>query len=557
MPEFDNSEIKKIAEIKKREAEDLAQILADKYGLPYTDLSIVPVGVEALTTVPEKTALEAELAVFGIKGKNADVAILTPNNAHVEEVLDDLKRKGFETRLHISSKPSLESAWERYKEVSHIKTSHMSTVELTPERLKEFADQIHSIEDVRTLIKKETSDDSLESTTRALEIVIAGALTTHASDIHIQPQEASIRIRLRLDGVLTDIAELSPKLYNLLVSRIKLSSGLKLNIKQKAQDGRFTISVGEDDIEIRTSILPGAYGETIVLRLLNPKTISLDIEKVGMTPQQLALIEEATTKPNGMILNTGPTGSGKTTTLYSLLKRVNKPGINIITIEDPVEYHIKGITQTQTKKGYTFLEGLRSALRQDPDIIMVGEIRDSETARVAINSALTGHLVLSTLHTNTAAGAIPRLLDLEVDKKVLGDALTIAMAQRLLRRLCESCKEKYTPTSQEKQVLEKIVSEMPDEYKKEIHDTSAEVWKAKGCEKCNTTGYKGREGIFEIIKVDESVERALLENPSEREIWQATASQNLLRMRGHGVLKVFKGITDITELSRVVDLKEE
>ncbi|MAZ40642.1 hypothetical protein CL654_00785 [bacterium] len=556
MPEFSNDEVKRLEEIKHKEAENLAQILADKYGLPYTDLSIVPVSVEALTSIKEETAKEAELAVFDIHGNTAKVAILTPNNAHVEEVLDMLRKKDLEPELHITSEPSLATAWERYKEVSHINVSQTSTVELTPQRLKEFTDQIKSTSDVTRLVEQETKSDDLGSATKALEIVVAGALATNASDIHIQPQETAIRIRLRLDGVLQDITELDQKLYNLLVSRIKLASGVKLNIKNKAQDGRFTIRVGEDDIEIRTSVLPGAYGETIVLRLLNPKTVSLDIEKVGMAQGQLDIVLTAVKKPNGMILNTGPTGSGKTTTLYSLLKYVNKPGINIITIEDPVEYHIKGITQTQIKKGYTFLEGLRSALRQDPDIMMVGEIRDGETAKVAINSALTGHLVLSTLHTNTAAGAIPRLLDLEVDSKVLGDALTVAMAQRLLRRLCTECKEEYTPNEEEKTLLSEVLNEVPQEYKKEVPEVGSPVWRAKGCDACNGTGYKGREGIFEIIQVDESVEAVILNNPSEREIWNTTKNQGLLRMRGHGVLKVLSGITDLEELSRVVDLKE-
>src|SRR3989344_4868980 len=549
MPEFKNED-KRIENLRKKEAEDLAQILADKYKLPYTDLSIVPVNIEALMLISEKQSREAELAVFNKKGSAVDVAILTPNNALVEGVLDELNRKKLKPKLYISSKPSLETAWERYKEVSHVKATDTRTVELTPERLKNFSDKIKTTDDVRNLVKQETQGDDLQTTTSTLEIVIAGALATKASDIHIQPQETTIRVRFRLDGVLQDIVDLPQKLYNLLLSRIKLASGLKLNIKQKAQDGRFTISVGEDNIEIRTSVLPGAYGETIVLRLLNPKTISLDIERVGMTQKQLAIVIEAAKKPDGMILNTGPTGSGKTTTLYSLLKHVNESGINIITIEDPVEYHIKGITQTQIQKGYTFLEGLRSALRQDPDIIMVGEIRDSETARVAVDAALTGHLVLSTLHTNTAAGAIPRLIDLQVDTKVLGDSLTVAMAQRLIRRLCEKCKEQYSPNEEEKKLLETILLAVPEGYKSEIPPSGVSVaWKAKGCSECNNTGYKGREGIFEIISVDEAVEEVIIKSPSERDIWNASKSQGVLRMKEHGVLKVLKGMTDVAELS--------
>src|SRR3989338_3034454 len=252
-------------------------------------------------------------------------------------------------------------------------------------------------------------------TSRLLEVFIAGALALDASDIHLEPEEKNIRLRLRLDGVLQELVSLEYDVYKFVVSRVKLISGLKLNVQKEAQDGRFSIKFGETEIEVRTSVIPGSYGETIVLRILNPETISVPLEELGMESKLLAIMERQIKKPNGMILNTGPTGSGKTTTLYAFLKKVKTPEIKIITIEDPIEYHLPGITQKQVDKAkkYTFASGLSAGLRQDPDVIMVGEIRDEETAQTATNAALTGHLVLSTLHTNNASGTIPRLIDLK------------------------------------------------------------------------------------------------------------------------------------------------
>jgi len=293
---------------------------------------------------------------------------------------------------------------------------------------------------------------------------MAGALSLKASDVHIEPEENSTHLRYRLDGILTKIGEIDTKTYKQLLSRIKLTAGLKLNIKNNAQDGRFSIKVKNSEMEIRTSTMPGTYGESVVLRILNPDSISVSIEKLGIEPRLFKILEEEISKPNGMILNTGPTGSGKTTTLYAFLKRIDSPEIKVITIEDPVEYHIKGITQTQTDvdKGYTFAKGLKSALRQDPDVIMVGEIRDSETAEIAIQSSLTGHLVLSTLHTNTAAGTFPRFVDLGMNPRILGSAINLTMAQRLVRKLCNDCKKEIPIEGEDRTIIDKILSGIQD-----------------------------------------------------------------------------------------------
>ena len=401
-----------------------------------------------------------------------------------------------------------------------------------------------------------------------LEILLAGAIATSASDIHLEPEEESVRLRFRLDGVLNDITFFDNKLYTQLLSRIKLVSGLKLNIKHTAQDGRFSITLGESNIEIRTSVLPGAYGESIVLRVLNPKSILVNFSDLGIEPSLFSVVEKEIKKPNGLILLTGPTGSGKTTSLYAFLRTINSPESKIITIEDPIEYHLNGINQTQVDKSkdYTFLTGLRSALRQDPDVIMVGEIRDEETAKIAVNASLTGHLVFSTLHTNNAAGTIPRLIDLGVNAKVIDAALNLAIAQRLVRKLCEVCKEKYAPEGAEKKLLEEVRASIVARSPRESSGVASRpvpeitvVYRAKegGCSACHTTGYRGREGVFEAIIVDQLISKTLSENPNEREIRVAAKGQGLLEMRQDGVLKVLAGSTSLVELGRVVDLSEE
>ncbi|MFZ2523468.1 MAG: GspE/PulE family protein, partial [Minisyncoccia bacterium] len=393
--------------------------------------------------------------------------------------------------------------------------------------------------------------------TRIMEIILAGAISLNASDIHIEPESDFVRIRYRLDGILTDILEFDRDTYKLLLSRIKLVSNLKLNVGG-SQDGRFSIIVKSSEIEIRSSILPGGNGESVVLRVLNPDAISVPLEQLGINPKLLKVLLAELARPNGMILNTGPTGSGKTTALYAFLKRLYSPEIKIITIENPIEYHLPGIVQTQTdeKNNYTFAEGLRSALRQDPDVIMVGEIRDSETAEIAINSALTGHLVFSTLHTNNAAGTFPRLIDLGVNPKVISSAINIAMAQRLVRKLCQYCKQQIELTGDDKKIVDEIVSTITDKSALEGVDTS-HYYHSVGCDKCNMLGYKGRIGVFEAILMDENIEKVIQENPSEREINKESKYQNILNMTQDGIVKVLQGITTLEELKRVIDLERQ
>ncbi len=556
----EESQNRRVSDLHTEEAEGLAQMLATRYDLPYIDLTKTAINTDALRLVAEPEARAAGLAAFKAVGKNIFVAILTPNNPHVDEITKELANKNFIVHLHLASEISLEHAWERYAEVSKSSRTDAGVISISDEQIATYTTQFKSLADIARTIGEEGSESLAEGgITNILEVILSGALTSLASDIHIEPEEKTIRLRYRLDGVLHDIADIDPRLYRQILSRIKLVSGLKLNVKQSAQDGRFSIKVHEMEMEIRTSVIPDAYGESVVMRILNPETIRVTFTNLGIDPELMKIFEREISKPNGLILLTGPTGSGKTTTLYSFLSKVNSPEYKIITIEDPIEYHLEGVNQTQVnrEKGYTFLSGLRAALRQDPDIIMVGEIRDSETAKIAVNSALTGHLVFSTLHTNNAAGAIPRLIDLGANPKVLTSALTLSIAQRLVRKLCPACKKTEAPTAEEKEVLVKTLETIAKKKPALPLPSTDAIWRAQGCVECNQTGYKGRIAVFEAIIIDDAISKVTNENPSEKEIKIAAIPQGILDMRQDGVLKILTGVTDLAELGRVVDLHEE
>lgn len=548
---------RKLKDLRESEEESLAQVMSYKYGLPYIDLSINPVNIDALRVVREQEAKSAEVAPFNILNKKISLAIISPNNQKTLSLIEELKNKGYSVELFMASHLSLDKVWGRYKDLSYAMETKGGALDISNEEIQDLVKDVKTAKDINTSIQKVISEKKSYRITRILEIILAGAISLKASDVHIEPEDELVRLRYRLDGVLNDILEMEHGIYNLLLSRIKLISNLKLNVKDKAQDGRFSIKIGETEIEVRTSLLPGGYGESVVLRVLNPDSISVSLENLGINKKLLNILMHELKKPNGMILNTGPTGSGKTTTLYAFLKHVHNTGIKIITIENPIEYHLKGIVQTQTdeEKGYTFLEGLRSALRQDPDIIMVGEIRDDETAEIAVNSALTGHLVFSTLHTNNAAGTFPRLIDLGINPKVITSAINIAMAQRLLRTLCPHCKKKKVLTDSEKTFVEKVLSEIKDGDEL-VSINRNEIYESVGCDKCNFTGYKGRTGIYEAILTDEKIEAVVKENPSEREISKVAKEQGILSMKQDGVIKVLKGLTSLDELGRVIDLEE-
>ena len=556
MVKFDDSKHqKKLAELHEQEEEQLAQILSRKYGVEYVDLTRVSVDTDALRLIPEDEAKRASIAAFRKAGKKVFLAVRSPARQEVKQQIEFLKRLGYGVRLFMVSTNSLKHAWSHYKDISHATASAAGMLNVSAEEITKISEEIKSLPDLVVYFEDIVSSKSTHKVSRLLEVILGGGLALGVSDVHIEPEEEFIRIRFRLDGVLTSVTEINRPTYKLLLSRIKLLSGMKLNIKNKAQDGRFSVKLGEKEIEIRSSIIPGAYGETVVMRLLDPSTIGLSLTDLGFDDFTLSVFKHEISKPNGMILNTGPTGSGKTTTLYAFLKYIFKPAIKIITLENPVEYHLPGIVQTQITKNYSFAQGLRAILRQDPDVIMVGEIRDPEVAEVAVHAALTGHLVFSTLHTNNAAGTFPRLIDLGVRPEVLSSALNITMAQRLARKLCDNCKRPVPLQGDKRRLAELIMQYMP--RKEEVGEIPSVVYGPVGCDHCNNTGFKGRVAIVEAIQMDPSVEATLRYNPTEIEIWRAARHQNLRRMYEDGLIKVFKGITSFDELARVVDINEE
>jgi type II secretory ATPase GspE/PulE/Tfp pilus assembly ATPase PilB-like protein len=420
-------------------------------------------------------------------------------------------------------------------------------IKISPQSLEEIEKQIKNLSD----FKEKISFYLTKEVSKALEVILGGVIFLEASDLHLEPGEEQAKMRARIDGVLQDILFLDTKTYENLLSRIKLLSGIKLNISGRPQDGRFSVLFNNILVEIRTSILPAEHGESIVLRILNPKSL-FDMEVLGLRNDLLEIFKREIKKPNGMIIVTGPTGSGKTTTLYAFLKKIQSPEIKIITIEDPIEYHLNGISQTQTdpQKGYDFASGLKSIMRQDPDVILVGEIRDLETADIALQAALTGHLVLTTLHTNDAAGTVVRLISLGAKNSNIGPAINMAIAQRLIRKICKDCSELEAVSSQDLIKIKAGLKGLSNEVKiPEITD-KLKIPKEKGCKYCNSTGYRGRIGIFEIFLVDYDMEKFILTNPSVADLKEKAIKKGMVTMYQDGLIKVLEGETTLEEVER-------
>lgn len=565
MSDTDEKNKKFVDDLHLKEEEELVETLArDKYGIPSINLTGVGIENEALKLIDEKRARELEVAPFNLSGKIVSIAVRAPARDDIRIFEEEIEKKGYVIKWFMASRASLEKAWARYEEISYAAKVKSGSLDVSEESLKKLADEIKSVEDVLKAIEEVKQNDNTHKVSRMLEIMIGGSIGIGASDIHLEPEETNVRFRMRIDGILQEILRIDYPTFKFLNSRIKLLAGMKLTTTQSSQDGRFSIWLDKDEISLRVSAMPGAYGESIVMRILNPKSIRVQVEELGMTEKLYKQTLLEIQKPNGLILITGPTGSGKTTTLYAFMQKIYSPEIKIITIEDPVEYHLPGLSQTQVEpdKGYTFFEGLKSALRQDPDVIMVGEIRDPDTAKTAVESALTGHLVFSTLHTNNAGGVVPRLIDLEVNPKILVSALKMSIAQRLVRKLCTECRKKVGATPEEETLLKKII----DDAKAEGKDMTEygintqppyEIYAPVGCDKCNKTGYRGRIGIFEAILTDDAMEALIPQNPSEHEIKKVSEKQGILDMKEDGVLKILNGTTSLEEVKSVVDLEEE
>lgn len=411
--------------------------------------------------------------------------------------------------------------------------------------------KIQNVSDFKELIQESLSED----TSVIIKTIMAGAIEMNVSDLHFEAEEKGSKLRMRIDGVLQEVSTFNTLQYKSIVSRIKLLSEMKLNVEKKPQDGRFTVLVEKDpieQIEIRVSTLPSEYGETIVMRVLNPKNL-INLEDLGLRKDLYKIFVEQTQKPNGMIVVTGPTGSGKTTTLYAFLKKMQSSEIKIITIEDPIEYHLGGISQTQVdpKKGYDFASGLRSIVRQDPDVILVGEIRDLETASIALQAALTGHLVLSTLHTNDASGTVARFIALGESPVNIAPAMNMVVAQRLIRKVCPKCGQSKIISKEEYDEMKKTLENITQAIEIPEFTENTKILYAKGCSYCNNTGYKGRIGLFETLIIDPETEDYILTSPSSSALEKFAINKGMTTMKQDGFIKILNGVTTFEEVKRV------
>ena len=537
----------KLSDIELGRLEDQYQALATTLGLPFSNFKTAPLDPDSLKAVPEEIARAGSFCPFSKLGSTLGIAVLDPKKSETDSALKLLEKKGFSLKVYITSPDGLSRLLKHYTGIKTSNTFEVGAIDVSEEDIKKFQDEIKNITDLKNKVTH-------ISTTKLVEVLIAGALKIEASDIHFEPERINTRVRYRIDGVLVDVTELKTTDYQKFVSRIKVLTKMKLNVHSSPQDGRFTIKEADTAIEVRVSILPSEYGETIVMRLLDPRKIKQNLNELGIREDLLVLIKAQLSKPNGTLLTTGPTGSGKTTSLYAFINYLNEVGSKIITIEDPIEYHIKGISQTQVdpSKGYTFANGLRAIVRQDPDIILVGEIRDMETAEIALHAALTGHLVLSTIHTNNSAGTVPRLLDLGIKPQILAPAISMAMAQRLVRRLCLNCRIKKEI---EPEVLAKVKKELdPIKSKFNIEDLSSKsvIYHPGKCIECNETGYKGRIGVYEAFIISREIEEMILMSPSVSAIEDQAAKEGMTTMLQDSYLKLIAGITSLEEIERIL-----
>lgn len=508
--------------------EVLGQLVAEHYNVPYVSLSRKVIASEVLHLIPEEAATTFRILPFAIRDGIVSLAMEDPSDLEAREFV---KRKtGMKLAIHYVTAPEFAAALGQYKK--NIQEAFTNIIEENVEKSTSKSGDAASLAEDLPVIK-------------ILDTILEYAVAERASDIHFEVMESVFLIRFRIDGVLRDILNLPVAIHPAIVARIKILSQLKIDEHRIPQDGRFKFKIKESFIALRVSILPGFYGENIVLRILPESTRPLALEELGLTGHNLSVVKENIKKPHGMILVTGPTGSGKTTTLYSILNILNTTEVKICTVEDPIEYGIKRVNQIQINPaaGLTFAAGLRSLLRHDPDIIMVGEIRDKETAEMAIHSSLTGHLVLSTLHTNDAASTIPRFLDMGAEGFLVASTVNIVIAQRLVRKVCTTCIESYKPSDEKLQYLKKYL---------EGSELTHNFYRGKGCPECGNKGYKGRVGIYEVLEVNEALRDLIIKRVSAEEIQKAGVSRGMIPLIRDGMNKALGGITTIEEVLRVV-----
>jgi len=547
--ETKNALEEKMKELEIKHQEEVVQAKAQSFGVPYISLVGMLIMADALAVIPEEDAMKyGVLSFFYKQNENWKLGVLNypiseETQAYIKTISDKEK---LQPEIYLISEESLNRAKKLYASVPKY-TEIQSGVNITEEDLKKYESELSDFRQLNEKMLQVNISD-------IITLIIAAALKFRSSDIHIEAEEKDVKVRFRIDGLLHDAATLPADFWKKLISRIKLIAGLKINVSDVPQDGRFTIFMTEDKIDVRVSALPTSYGESVVMRLLKSSAASLAFVDLGLRGLAQKRLAEEVQKTNGMIITTGPTGSGKTTTLYAILNKLNDSETKIITLEDPVEYKLKGINQSQIdhSKGYTFADGLRSILRQDPDIVMVGELRDFETADVAINAALTGHLVISTIHTNSAAGAIPRFMAMGVKPFLLAPALNAVIGQRLCRRVCDACKEEI---KLDEETLQKVLAELkqiPEAAGEKIDFNNLKFYKGKGCDKCSGLGYKGRIGIYEIFTMNPEVEAVILSGQlSEYVIQDIARKSGMVTMMQDGLLKCLDGITTVDEVFRV------
>ncbi len=519
--------------------------------IPLKEVISSEIELKVLELIPEETVETYKMIPIGRKGNILEVGMIYPEDLKAREALKFLARQNkLKSKISLITPSTFKALFKRYK----------SLKKEVKEALEELELEIKTEKVEKRKLKEKELKKLVEEApiSKIVAVLLRHAVEGKASDIHIEPTREKLRIRFRLDGILHSSIFLPLKVHPAIVTRIKILSNLKIDESRIPQDGRFTAKVGERYIDFRVSTFPTSLGEKVAIRVLDPSVGLKTFEEIGLEGKNLKILKEALKKPYGLILATGPTGCGKTTTLYAILRSLNKEEVNIVTLEDPIEYFLEGINQSQVKPdiGYDFAQGLRHVLRQDPDIIMVGEIRDEETASLTTHAALTGHIVLSTLHTNNAIGAIPRLIDLKVRPFLIPPSLNIIIAQRLVRRLCPFCKKKKKVNLEEEKIIERELGKLPKEMRKKLKIKKPYyIFKAVGCKRCRNEGYIGRTAILEILKMTSTLSEIILKDPSEKRIEKEAISQGMITMMQDGLLKALKGITSLEEILRATEEK--
>lgn len=514
----------------------IAKARGQQYNLEFIDLSESAVSPEALNAVPEAVARRYTAFPYSLDKINGilSIAMANPLDLAALEFLE--KKSGLKIKTAIAAAGDIQKAIEeRY--------SQSLSTEVTA-ALKETGETVEKVIDISELTSGRIIREA--PIAKIVATILEFAMKSRASDVHIEPQEDKTRVRYRIDGILHEKLVLPRRVHDALISRIKILCDMKIDEKRIPQDGRFNFRAGEEEVDLRVSSLPTVHGEKIVMRLLKKSGKVPTLTELGLRGAALKNLQQSILVPHGIVLITGPTGSGKTTTLYAILNEINTPRVNIVTLEDPVEYQVHGVNQVQInpQAGLTFASGLKSFLRQDPNIIMVGEIRDKETADLAIQASLTGHLVFSTLHTNSASGALPRLLDMEAEPYLLASSMTCVLAQRVVRKICENCRESYTPPPE---VVANVRSVLGDLAPKD----DFQIYRGQKCSACSDTGYQGRVGIFEVLPVTEKIGRLILEHKPAIDIEKMAIADGMLLMMQDGYLKALESITTVEEVIRV------